>query len=415
MLLFILLIIAVYMYKSMSFKKTSYYQISGNTYLSTVLNKGRLGEYLIYEKLSFLEWDEARFLCNLYIPNGKGSTTELDVVMISKSGVYVFESKNYSGWIFGNENQQYWTQTLLNGGKSRKERFYNPIRQNRSHIKNLRRIVGDTIPIHSVIVFSDRCELKNITYYSTDVNVIQLYQLVDIVKAIENHFGVRCLNKEAIENLYSLLYPYAQVSDAIKKHHIKSIKDSLAGQERQKADCHINERETMEQWEKEYIDAVTKSRRAKEQGKTIDCAYEEGYDSSRWVEMTLPDGKKHYIPKESVGNRSRKGKYGSSYQEYNDSCWNEVEKPSVTTARFPDQPKPPRYYSEKVSFFRTVLKTIRRLLILLAIAVLLIGVTENAPETQTFVAGTYAIASLAVVLHAVYYILRCLLEKNLRL
>ena len=78
----------------MSFKKTSYYQISGNTYLSTVLNKGRLGEYLIYEKLSFLEWDEARFLCNLYIPNGKGSTTELDVVMISKSGVYVFESKN---------------------------------------------------------------------------------------------------------------------------------------------------------------------------------------------------------------------------------------------------------------------------------------------------------------------------------
>jgi len=120
---------------------------------------------------------------------------------------------------------------------------------------------------------------------------------VDIVKAIENHFGVRCLNKEAIENLYSLLYPYAQVSDVIKKHHIESIKDSLAGQERQKADCHINERETMEQWEKEYIDAVTKSRRAKEQGKTIDCAYEEGYDSSRWVEMILPDGKNITYPK----------------------------------------------------------------------------------------------------------------------
>ena len=171
----------------------------------------------------------------------------------------------------------------------------------------------------------------------------------------------------------------------------------------------------MEQWEKEYIDAITKSRRAKEQGKTIDCAYEEGYDSSRWVEMILPDGKKHYIPKEAVGNRSRKRKYGSSYQEYNDSCWNEVERPSVTTVGFPDQQKPPRYYSEKVSFFRTVLKTIRRLLILLAIAVLLIGVTENAPETQIFVAGTYAIASLAVVLHAIYYILRCLFEKNLRL
>ena len=55
------------------------------------------------------------------------------------------------------------------------------------------------------------------------------------------------------------------------------------------------------------------------------------------------------------------------------------------------------------------------MLILLTIAVLLIGVTENAPETQTFVAGIYAFASLAVVLHAIYYILRCLFEKNLRL
>ena len=53
----------------------------------------------------------------------------------------------------------------------------------------------------------------------------------------------------------------------------------------------------MEQWEKEYIDAITKSRRAKEQCKTIDCAYEEGYDSSRWVEMILPDGKNITYPK----------------------------------------------------------------------------------------------------------------------
>ena len=77
----------------------------------------------------------------------------------------------------------------------------------------------------------------------------------------------------------------------------------------------------MEQWEKEYIDAVVKSKQAMGQGKTIHHSYEEGYDSSRWVEMTLPDGKKHYIPKESVGNRSCIRKYGSSYQAYNDSCF----------------------------------------------------------------------------------------------
>ena len=59
---------------------------------------------------------------------------------------------------------------------------------------------------------------------------------------------------------------------------------------------------------KEYIDAVTKANQAKNKGKTVDCSYEEGYDSSRWIEITLPDGKKYYVPKEAVGNRSGKGK-----------------------------------------------------------------------------------------------------------
>lgn len=39
-------------------------------------------------------------------------TYEIDLIMISETGIYVFESKNYSGWIFGDEKQRYWTQIL---------------------------------------------------------------------------------------------------------------------------------------------------------------------------------------------------------------------------------------------------------------------------------------------------------------
>ena len=62
----------------------------------------------------------------------------------------------------------------------------------------------------------------------------------------------------------------------------------------------------MEQWEKDYIDAVTESRRTKAQRKNIDCSFEEGYDSSRWVEMSRPDGTKYYVPKENASTSQRK-------------------------------------------------------------------------------------------------------------
>ena len=61
-----------------------------------------------------------RYLFNLYLPKDDGGTTEIDVVFLHDSGMYVFESKNYSGWIFGTETQKNWTQTLPMGpGKSR--------------------------------------------------------------------------------------------------------------------------------------------------------------------------------------------------------------------------------------------------------------------------------------------------------
>ena len=53
----------------------------------------------------------------------KGKTTEIDLLMIHEKGIFVFESKNYSGWIFGSEDQLKWTQCFKSG---QREHFYNP-------------------------------------------------------------------------------------------------------------------------------------------------------------------------------------------------------------------------------------------------------------------------------------------------
>ena len=67
----------------------------------------------------------------------------------------------------------------------------------------------------------------------------------------------------------------------------------------------------MEQWERDYIDAVLESKKDTENVKGHVWAYEEGYDSSRWTEMTRPDGTKYYVPKENAfihksGEKQRK-------------------------------------------------------------------------------------------------------------
>ena len=130
--------------------------------LSTALfdggDLGKYGESLteVELKKSAIFGMEGKILRNLYVPKDNGETTEIDVLFICPKGILVIESKNYSGWIFGNEDDAQWTATLPNGDRNR---FYNPIKQNQIHIKWLLNFMGMHTPkyqIYSVIAFSER-------------------------------------------------------------------------------------------------------------------------------------------------------------------------------------------------------------------------------------------------------------------
>ena len=110
----------------------------------------RHGEKLTAKQLKRLAFSmgEGKVLRNVYVPKEGGGTSEIDVLFITSRGVFVIESKNYSGWIFGNEADRYWTQCLEGGQRNR---FYNPIWQNRGHVKWLGRYVGEDVPLHSPV------------------------------------------------------------------------------------------------------------------------------------------------------------------------------------------------------------------------------------------------------------------------
>lgn len=222
------IIIVVLIRKNKEYKSGAYYQITKHPYLLVKHNTGRYGEYLTYKYLKRFETDGAKFLFNIYVPKENGETSEIDVLMICKKGIFVFESKNYSGWIFGSENQKNWYQTLPAGrGRSHKEHFYNPIMQNRSHIKHLKAFLGEQIPMRSIIVFSDRCTLKSIQLHSNDVSVVNRYNVAPVISTICNQIPNNLLTDNDITEIYNKLYPYTQVDEIAKMQHIVNVNNNL--------------------------------------------------------------------------------------------------------------------------------------------------------------------------------------------
>ena len=149
-------------------------------YYENGFDKGEAGEWAIEYALRRTLPSDIYILRNLYIPY-KDIVTEVDLVLLHETGIYVFESKNYSGWIFGNKTNKQWTQLFKNGQKIK---FYNPILQNRTHInaivKQLKLPLGQRPK--SYIVFSEHCELKAVPKSDENTVICQIQDLIPIIE-----------------------------------------------------------------------------------------------------------------------------------------------------------------------------------------------------------------------------------------
>ncbi|NBH16883.1 topoisomerase [Clostridiaceae bacterium] len=226
MWIFLFILAAVFIfYLSLkgSYKNTEYYRQTKNSYSSLEHDKGRWGEYCIYKALKPLKGHK-KFLFNCYLPKSDGEMTEADVILLHESGIYVFESKNYSGWIFGDESQEYWVQVLPGVQKeSVKSRFFNPIFQNKVHIKWLKIFLNNPVlPFYSYIVFSDSCTLKDIQLTAAYHQVLHVRNLLAKVRKKAAQKGRRIL-PEQIDELYQILYPLTQAGESVKQAHRENI------------------------------------------------------------------------------------------------------------------------------------------------------------------------------------------------
>jgi len=206
-----------------TFYTSGYAKASGNNPFNTYFRKSNFGEFYAYtqiEKLGF-----SSIITNVYLPSIDEGMTEVDIIAIHSTGIYVFEIKNYSGWIFGNEFSKNWTQSL---NKNVKNQFFNPIRQNYGHIESLKTFldVHDENLYHSYVVFSIRSQLKKITKKSSD-DVVCLTKQDMLQQVVKSHLQKRksLLSQMEISSISRQLAKRANQPDEIKKNHIEDLRN----------------------------------------------------------------------------------------------------------------------------------------------------------------------------------------------
>jgi restriction system protein len=160
--------------------------------------KGWWGERQIRIVLHRLDPAHYRCFHDLYLPRTDDQgTTQIDHVIVSIHGIFVIETKNYQGWIFGPENQPNWTQQIY----KRKERFQNPLRQNRLHLSALKAFLQ--LPEHrfySAVVFVGSATFKT----DMPANVLQFGHLLPWIKSHHQPNLTPAELDQAIERLTTL-------------------------------------------------------------------------------------------------------------------------------------------------------------------------------------------------------------------
>ncbi|WP_104040183.1 nuclease-related domain-containing protein [Vibrio hyugaensis] len=182
--------------------------------------KGVFGEFLVNRLLSKLPESDYTLIKDVTLPTSDG-TTQIDHIVVSKYGIFVVETKNMKGWIFGSARQKQWTQKIYRHSS----KFQNPLHQNYKHIKALETLLGCSEEhLHSVIVFIGDSSFKtemppNVTYARGSIRYIQ--QFNDVVFSDKDYARLT-------ESINRIKLKRGVITDLKHRKHVKEVVTSKA-------------------------------------------------------------------------------------------------------------------------------------------------------------------------------------------
>lgn len=182
--------------------------------------KGKLGEFAVSAHVKlYLDKQNYSLLNDCTLLDEQNQTTQIDHILLSPFGIFVIETKNYKGWIFGTERQKNWTQKIY----KKSYKFQNPLHQNYKHQKVLEYVLADIVDadqIHSVIVFMPDCEFKT----TMPSNVFRGAGWIDYVKQFKQT-TIPPMKLKRIQ--YRLEKEVLEKSWQTNRQHVQNLKDKF--------------------------------------------------------------------------------------------------------------------------------------------------------------------------------------------
>lgn len=199
---------AYYRYKIDNVKNKDEYSDSGKT-----------GERILYNTLkNDLKVPEDQIFRNVYIPYDKNKTSEIDLLVVSKKGIFVFECKNYCGKIYGDAKYVKWIQYIGN----EKHEFYSPLFQNKAHAKRLNDFLNKNeieIPIIPLVSAISRGKWKIRNLHDDDYVLGINCHLMDIYNELPDSDDM----SKNFNRIIKLIKPLERPDEEVRKKHIKQV------------------------------------------------------------------------------------------------------------------------------------------------------------------------------------------------
>lgn len=177
-------------------------------------DKGNYGEIQIQAKLNKYIKKKGGYLINdVIIPGKNDKTSEIDHILFYNNGVFVIETKNLSGLIYGKEEDEYFIQVLGDG--TTRNRIYNPIKQNSTHVDRVQYILNINNVIN-VVVFN-----QNNTSHIKSKYIIKKRKLIRYLKSYKENL----YSNEQVQTMYNKIKQYKDYPIISKEEHIKRIQE----------------------------------------------------------------------------------------------------------------------------------------------------------------------------------------------
>lgn len=176
-------------------------------------SKGESGENAVSKILGDTIDGEKYVINDLLFETEPGKSCQIDHILINQRGIWVIETKNYAGKIYGQDNQREWIQTMAYGHE--KNKFYNPVKQNSTHIYQLSQKLNVKNVFNNLVIFLPRADIS-------DVNSDNVYYIDDLPELVNKETGI-FLSLEKMKSYYKSLIDLKNTNTVSKNEHIENI------------------------------------------------------------------------------------------------------------------------------------------------------------------------------------------------